>query len=151
LIKGSLNLQYFINLNRFGLSDNPYSSVPISDKLSRLREREVGWRNLEWSSQSTIILDHPDLGEGNNDELVPQYTSRSGRIVVSMWHAASWTLRSVSQVEIGYVVPSEGDLGEDNAVPQPFGVKTLEFADMVITEWEMAPELNLMVLVEHKE
>lgn len=43
----SSSLQYYAELEVAGMLDNPYCTIPVAEKLSKLRQREERWANLD--------------------------------------------------------------------------------------------------------
>ncbi|KAF9452343.1 hypothetical protein P691DRAFT_722057 [Macrolepiota fuliginosa MF-IS2] len=54
LISESAKLQYHIHLGISGLMDNPHCSLPVSERLGRLRARERRWEELNFDFDKII-------------------------------------------------------------------------------------------------
>lgn len=56
LIKDSTVLRYHIAAQLAGVEDNPYSSIPVHERLNRLASQEAGWIQHEFDFSRTVAV-----------------------------------------------------------------------------------------------
>jgi hypothetical protein len=105
IIETSVNIQYRMNLQIHGLTNNPACSLTIAERLIQLEAREEAWKNLNINFRSTITVPHRASGI---------YDLSAGVFILG--DAADTRLSTKSLMHL--VLPSIGDIGTDKIKPE---------------------------------